>query len=261
MNLRSLALALIALPLVAPALRADTWAPASAPAGPPASADEKKTELEARMQTLGRGFRALGYLVPDPALKAAALEILTALDSTAKAAADLTPAKSADLPEDQRERFIASYRAQMKELEDLLGNLRASLTAGDTDQAVKVVAQISEVMKKGHHDFRKPKGELLNGVEIVDISKLDQMPVVRSQVRPRYPSDMRSAGISGEVLVEFLVDPQGDVRNAFVVHSSRPEFDASALESVSKWKFKPGMKDGRVVVTRMQVPLVFSLDR
>jgi hypothetical protein len=32
------------------------------------------------------------------------------------------------------------------------------------------------------------------------------------------------------------------------------------VESVSKWKFKPGKKGGSEVGTHMQVPIVFSVD-
>jgi len=100
----------------------------------------------------------------------------------------------------------------------------------------------------------------LQGVEIFDISKLDQQPVARFQARPQYPFEMRRAGISGEVLVDFIVDTNGDVRNAFSAHSSQREFEASAVQAVSKWKFKPGRKNGHAVYTHMQVPIVFTLN-
>ena len=100
----------------------------------------------------------------------------------------------------------------------------------------------------------------LQGVEIFDISKLDQQPVARFQARPQYPFEMRRAGISGEVLVDFIVDTNGDVRNAFSAHSSQREFEPSAIKAVSKWKFKPGRKNGHAVYTHMQVPIVFTLN-
>ena len=70
---------------------------------------------------------------------------------------------------------------------------------------------------------------------------------------------MRRAGITGDVLVEFIVDANGDVRNAFAVRSSQREFETAAVQAVSKWKFKPGRKGGRAVNTRMQQPITFSL--
>ena len=100
----------------------------------------------------------------------------------------------------------------------------------------------------------------LAGIEVFDISKLDQQPVAKFQARPQFPFEMRRAGISGEVLVDFIVDTNGDVRNAFAAHSSQREFEASAVQAVSKWKFRPGRKNGHAVFTHMQVPIVFTLN-
>lgn len=96
--------------------------------------------------------------------------------------------------------------------------------------------------------------------EIFDIKNLDQQPVAKFQAKPAYPFEMRRAGINGEVTVQFVVDPNGDVRDAFVVKSSQREFEAAAIAAVSKWKFRPGRKGGRAVSTRMVVPMVFSLN-
>jgi periplasmic protein TonB len=100
----------------------------------------------------------------------------------------------------------------------------------------------------------------LGGVEVFDISKLDQQPVAKFQARPQFPFEMRRAGISGEVLVDFIVDTNGEVRNAFAAHSSQREFEAAAVQAVSKWKFRPGRKNGHAVFTHMQVPIVFTLN-
>jgi protein TonB len=99
----------------------------------------------------------------------------------------------------------------------------------------------------------------LSGIEVFDISKLDQAPVAKFQARPTFPFEMRRAGISGEVQVDFIVDTDGNVRNAFAVHSSQREFEAPAVQAVSKWKFRPGRKNGHAVFTHMQVPIVFTL--
>ena len=58
----------------------------------------------------------------------------------------------------------------------------------------------------------------------------------------------------------FIVDTNGDVQNAYAIRSSQREFEASAIQAVSKWKFKPGRKGGRDVPTHMQVPIVFTLN-
>jgi protein TonB len=98
------------------------------------------------------------------------------------------------------------------------------------------------------------------GIEVFDISKLDQVPVPTFQARPQYPFEMRRAGISGQVIVDFIVDANGTVRDAFAAQSTQREFESAAVQAVSKWRFKPGRKGGRVVNTHMQVPIVFTLD-
>lgn len=86
-----------------------------------------------------------------------------------------------------------------------------------------------------------------------------RIPVVLKIVEPVYPHALRLTKTTGEVLVEFIVDTTGRVRYAFVVRSSHPGFSERALEAVTAWRFSPGIKEGKVVVTRMQVPVHFTL--
>ena len=98
------------------------------------------------------------------------------------------------------------------------------------------------------------------GMKVFDINSLDQRPIARFQPPPQYPFEMRRAGVTGEVTVDFIVDSNGDVQNAYAVKSSQREFEQPAVQAVSKWKFKPGRKGGRNVNTHMQVPIVFNLN-
>ena len=98
------------------------------------------------------------------------------------------------------------------------------------------------------------------GQTVFDPSMLDNQPVPTQQARPVYPFEMRRAGIAGEVVVDFIVDAEGHVQNAFAVKMSQREFEAAAVQAVSKWRFKPGKKGGRPVNTHMQVPIVFTLN-
>ena len=107
-------------------------------------------------------------------------------------------------------------------------------------------------------EIRDPN--MFRGMKVFDISMLDQIPVPRFQAKPTYPFEMRRAGIAGEVVVDFIVDTAGDVQNAYALRSSQREFEAAAVQAVSKWKFKPGRKSGRDVPTHMQVPIVFTLN-
>lgn len=103
-------------------------------------------------------------------------------------------------------------------------------------------------------------GPTVRAPVVFDPSTLDQQPSARFQAKPVYPAAMKQEGISGSVFVDFIVDPEGNVRNATAARSTTPEFAASAVSAVSKWKFRPGKKAGHAVFTHMQVPIEFTLD-
>ncbi len=102
--------------------------------------------------------------------------------------------------------------------------------------------------------FGHGQGNLFN------LADLDRPPTPTLRVPPSYPFDMRRAGVSGEVVVGFIVDASGRVRDAYAVSASRREFADEAVRAVLKWQFTPGRKNGLPVNTRMQVPLVFNLE-
>lgn len=84
-------------------------------------------------------------------------------------------------------------------------------------------------------------------------------PKVISRVEPEYPFSLRLSGNKGDVVLEFVVDKDGEVRNPVIVKSSHPEFEAPAVEALLKWKFKPAVVKGRTVNTRMRLPIHFEL--
>lgn len=90
--------------------------------------------------------------------------------------------------------------------------------------------------------------------------KVGVPPSAVKRTPPKYPFAMRRFGIGGQVMVDFVVDKEGDVQNPVVIQSDNPEFDAPALQSVRTWKFTPGTQDGEPVATHMRVPIVFTLD-
>lgn len=95
---------------------------------------------------------------------------------------------------------------------------------------------------------------------IFDLAALDRRPQARVRINPVYPFEMRRSGLRGEVLVGFIVDSQGNVRDPHIVRSSNPGFEQAAIDAVLKWKFTPGQKAGANVSTRVQQPLTFTLN-
>lgn len=93
--------------------------------------------------------------------------------------------------------------------------------------------------------------------KIFELADLDHEPVVTFRAPVIVPASLKRDLVVETVRVEFVVDAQGRVVNTFVRESSDHHFDDSAMNGVGKWKFRPGMKGGRKVATRMAVPIVF----
>jgi RNA polymerase sigma factor (sigma-70 family) len=106
-----------------------------------------------------------------------------------------------------------------------------------------------------------PSPRSWSGGEVFDVSKVDQIPRPISRQAPRYPAELRNAGTTGEVVIEFVVNESGLVQDLKVVRSTHAEFEEPALEAIAAWKFSPGIKGGQPVNVRMQVPIVFSLNQ
>ena len=106
---------------------------------------------------------------------------------------------------------------------------------------------------------QKPGANFGKGISnLFNVGDLDNPPVARVRQAPSYPYDMRRAGINGTVVVEFIINTEGDVIQTQIVRSSHREFEMPALQAVQKWKFKPGRKGGRVVNVRASQLLEFN---
>jgi protein TonB len=87
----------------------------------------------------------------------------------------------------------------------------------------------------------------------------DIIPLVR--IQPQYPRAAAMDRIEGSVKIEFIVNPDGTVRNARVVSAKPPGvFEQSAITAALKWKFKPRVVDGKAVEQRAVQELSFKLD-
>lgn len=87
----------------------------------------------------------------------------------------------------------------------------------------------------------------------------DRLPRPSSRVQPKYPAALKKAGVTGEVLVSFVVGSDGTVRDVKAIKSSRPEFEAAAVEAVAASTFEPGLKGNRPVNTRLEQAIKFTV--
>lgn len=76
----------------------------------------------------------------------------------------------------------------------------------------------------------------------------------------KYPVEAHKAGIQGRVVVSFVVNKDGTVKDAKIVRSVDKSIDAEALRVISAMpKWLPGYQDGKAVKVRYTVPVTFRL--
>jgi len=84
-------------------------------------------------------------------------------------------------------------------------------------------------------------------------------PSVLSKVEPEYSDEARKAKWQGTVVVSVIVDELGRPRNVRVQRSLGLGLDQKAVEAVSQWRFKPGLKDGKPVPVVATIEVTFRL--
>jgi len=79
-------------------------------------------------------------------------------------------------------------------------------------------------------------------------------------VAESYPSNLKSAGVSGQAQVQFVVGADGKVEpgSVEVVLASTPAFASAAKEVVTKIEFHPGKAKGQAVRTRVLLPIMYK---
>jgi TonB family protein len=86
-----------------------------------------------------------------------------------------------------------------------------------------------------------------------------EAPVATRVVAPIHPPGLKQDLVSGEAVLECLVDTDGGVQEIKVISESHPGFAAAAEEALQQWEFKPGSIDGQTAPVRIRVPFDFRL--
>lgn len=84
-------------------------------------------------------------------------------------------------------------------------------------------------------------------------------PQLVFKVEPEYSEEARKAKFQGTVVLYVVVDEKGYPRDLKVVRPLGLGLDQKAIEAVQKWRFKPGLKDGKPVPVAAQIEVNFRL--
>ena len=88
----------------------------------------------------------------------------------------------------------------------------------------------------------------------------DLIPLVR--ITPQYPRNAARDRISGTVVFEVTINPDGTVKSARPIKAQpRGVFEGAAMQAIMKWKFKPKIVDGKGVEATGIQPIEFKMEQ
>ncbi|TVR48322.1 MAG: TonB family protein [Puniceicoccaceae bacterium] len=95
---------------------------------------------------------------------------------------------------------------------------------------------------------------------VVRADELDQPLRARHTVAPGIPEEWEAeaAELVGTVMLDFVIDPNGNVRVPGVRSADDPRLAALALGVIEDWKFDPPVRGGRPVYVHVAQPFVFD---
>lgn len=154
---------------------------------------------------------------------------------------DETPAVAVPMLADAPSVTVSAFVQPLQYVPDVASNLQATK-----------VSQIPVNIARGGRS-------LASLGQIFEVNQLDRVPTPIAQPSPVFPFHLKQQYSSASVIVEFIVTDAGEVVNVTASQAVHRDFEDAAINGVSKWRFRPGMKGGKRVHTRVRVPLNFVL--
>lgn len=78
------------------------------------------------------------------------------------------------------------------------------------------------------------------------------------KVEPPYPPLARAARVQGDVVLNAIIDTNGQITNLQLV-SGHPMLVPAALEAVKQWRYKPYLLNGQPVEVETTITVIFAL--
>lgn len=79
------------------------------------------------------------------------------------------------------------------------------------------------------------------------------------QTNPQYTEIARKARIQGVVIVQAIIDKEGNVTNVKVLKGLPMGLEEAAVDAIKQWKFKPATLNGRPVTVYYNLTVNFKL--
>jgi TonB family protein len=141
-------------------------------------------------------------------------------------------------------------------------NVTVNFTLADKPPAEGVVGDMPGGVPEGEKGGLAPSTEGTAtqpaGPGPVRVSPGVEQGLVITKVPPQYPPEAKDAHIQGLVLMDVIVDKEGNVANVQLI-SGHPLLAPAAIDAVKQWKYKPYLLNETPVEVETQVHVNFTL--
>jgi TonB family protein len=93
---------------------------------------------------------------------------------------------------------------------------------------------------------------------VYDAEELDQPLDAVVEIAPRPPDRLGAVAREGSVVVEYLIDADGNVRMPLIISSDDEAFTSSVLLVITEWRYAVPRHTGHAVVARVRQKFTFS---
>lgn len=90
-------------------------------------------------------------------------------------------------------------------------------------------------------------------------AELDQKPEAINPKLPTLPSNLTM--VEGRVEIQMTINRDGTTADLRIVRASNPEIGRIYMAALAKWKFKPGIKNGKAVRSAVVAPFLINASR
>ena len=118
--------------------------------------------------------------------------------------------------------------------------------------ALEVCARETQLGTRGGASADLPAGVYRTGSGVT-------APKLVSKSEPEYTEGARAGKVQGTTVLQVDIQPDGVASNFEIIRSLEPGLDRKAIESVQRWRFNPGSKDGAPVTVRATIEVNFRL--
>jgi TonB family protein len=142
-----------------------------------------------------------------------------------------------------------------------LRQMRAALTRSDLKDAdawlneARIIGFVSADLNVAESELTTARDKAAQASAVVGAGSLQRLEFVA----PKFPAATRNRSMSGWVELEFTVNTDGSTGDIVVTNSNpRKTFDAAAMNAVREWRYKPVVREGKVVEQRAAVRIRFA---